>query len=279
MKRLRRNMLAGAILAAIAGAAGPLAAQGNLQQDLAAGSMIEQVKKSGQLRIGITTFVPWSMRAANGDLIGFEVDVAKKIADDLGVKAEFVPTAWDGIIPALLAGKFDLIVSGMSITPARNLTVNFTIPYAHSGQGMVANKSLAAGFATLADFNKPEVTIACRRGIAGCAFIEKNMPKATLRLFDDDAQALQEVLNGRAHAWIASMPRPLFAAQDHADLLFMPFSEPVMHSDEAFAVRKGDADSLNWLDNWITYRTSDGWLKERHDYWFTTQAWREQVKQ
>ena len=279
MNRLSKLLAMATTLTVLIGVVGYAKAQGNVQQELAATSMIEQVKKAGELRVGITTFVPWSMRAVNGDLIGFEVDVAKKVAEDLGVKPEFVPTAWDGIIPALLAGKFDLIISGMSITPERNLTVNFTIPYAHSGQAIVANKKLAAGFKTLEDFDKPDVTIACHRGIAGCAFIQRTMPKATLRLFDDDAQALQEVLNGRAHAWIASSPRPLFAAQDHADELFMPFDGPVMHSDEAFAVRKSDPDSLNWLNNWITYRTSDGWIKERHDYWFTTQAWRDQVKQ
>ena len=58
----------------------------------------------------------------------------------MGVEAEFVPTAWDGIIPALIAGKFDVIISGITVTPERNLTVNFTDPYAHSGMRMIAHK-------------------------------------------------------------------------------------------------------------------------------------------
>jgi polar amino acid transport system substrate-binding protein len=73
------------------------------------------------------------MRGKNGDMIGFEVDVASKVATDMGAKVEFFPTAWDGIIPALLARKFDVIISGMSITPKRALQVNFSIPYAHTG--------------------------------------------------------------------------------------------------------------------------------------------------
>ena len=82
------------------------------------------------------------MRDKEGKLIGFEIDVATKVAADMGVDVEFVPTAWSGIIPALIAKKFDVIIGGMSITPQRNLTVNFTQPYAHSGQQMAANLSL-----------------------------------------------------------------------------------------------------------------------------------------
>ena len=121
----------------------PLArAQSNAQQ-LAADSVVETIKKRGAIRVGMSTFVPWAMRDKNGELIGYEIDIAKRLAEDMQVKAEFVPTAWDGIIPALLAGKFDVVIGGMSITPERNLTVNFTLPYANSGIHMVANKAIS----------------------------------------------------------------------------------------------------------------------------------------
>ena len=83
------------------------------------------------------------MRDKNGELIGFEIDVAKQLAEDMGVGVDFVPTAWDGIIPALLAGKFDAIISGMSITSNRNLTVNFTHPYASTGYILMASSARA----------------------------------------------------------------------------------------------------------------------------------------
>ncbi len=229
------------------------------------------------LRIGLSTFVPWSMRDKKGDLIGFEIDVANKVAADMGVKTEFVPTAWDGIIPALLAGKFDVIISGMSITPERNLTVNFTIPYAHSGQQMTANKKLAGGFKSLDQFNDPNVTITCRRGTSTCVAAQKVFPKVTLRQFDDDAQSLQEVLNGNAYAVITSAPKPRLWTLDHADTLFMPTEDNLTKSDEAFAVRKGDPDAINFFDNWILFNTSNGWLNDRHDYWFKGNAWKDQV--
>ena len=254
-----------------------LARAQNANQSLAAGSVLETIKKRGALKIGMSTFVPWAMRDKNGALIGYEIDVGKRLAEDMGVKAEFVPTAWDGIIPALLTGKFDLIIGGMSITPERNLTVNFTAPYANSGIQMVANKNLATGFKTLADFDKPEVVLAVRRGATPATAAKRLISKATLRQFDEDALALQEVLNGKAHAFVTSTPTPAFEALKHPDTLFLPMPEPLVQGAEGFALRKGDPDALNFFNNWILLRQQDGWLKERHDYWFKTRDWAAQV--
>ena len=270
-----RRILLLALALLITASAAPRAQ--DVRQQLSSSSVIEEIKHRGVLRIGLSTFVPWSMRDKKGDLIGFEIDVANKVAADMGVKTEFVPTAWDGIIPALLAGKFDVIISGMSITPERNLTVNFTIPYAHSGQQMTANKKLAGGFKSLDQFNDPNVTITCRRGTSTCAAAQKVFPKVTLRQFDDDAQSLQEVLNGNAYAVITSAPKPRLWTLDHADTLFMPTEDNLTKSDEAFAVRKGDPDAINFFDNWILFNTSNGWLNDRHDYWFKGNAWKDQV--
>lgn len=255
----------------------PLAQAQSVNQQLAAGSVLETIKKRGAMKVGMSTFVPWAMRDKNGELIGYEIDVAKRLAEDMGVKAEFVPTAWDGIIPALLAGKFDLIIGGMSITPERNLTVNFTQPYANSGIQLVANQEQAAGFKSLDDFNKPEVVLAVRRGATPATAAKRMMPKATLRQFDEDALALQEVLNGKAHAFVTSTPTPAFEALKHPDRLFLPIPEPFVQGAEGFALRKGDPDALNFFNNWILLRQQDGWLKERHDYWFKTRDWAGQV--
>jgi polar amino acid transport system substrate-binding protein len=255
----------------------PLAASAqDARQALSQTSAIEEIKKRGTLRVGMATFVPWAFRSKSGDLIGYEIDVAKKLAEDMGVKPEFVPTAWDGIIPALIAGQFDFIIGGMTITPARNLTVNFTSPYSATGVDVVASKKLANGFKTVADFDKPSVTLVARRGSSAAAAVQRLFPKATLRQFDDDAQALLEVTNERAHAMVGTVPRPGFAALDNPDTLFQPFPEPLVRQADAMAVRKGDPDSLNFLNNWILNRQLDGWLAERQAYWFKGRDWRDQ---
>lgn len=268
-----------ALLLTLILALSPLAHAQNVNQQLAAGGVLETIKQRGSIKIGLSTFVPWAMRDKNGALIGYEVDVAKQLAEDMKVKAEFVPTAWDGIIPALLAGKFDVIIGGMTITPERNLTVNFTLPYANSGTHLVANKELAAGFKALEDFNKPEVVLTVRRGATPANAAKRLLPNANLRQFDEDALALQEVLNGKAHAFITSTPTPAFEALKHPDKLFLPIPEPFVQGAEGFAVRKGDPDALNFFNNWILLRQQDGWLKERHDYWFKTRDWAAQVSE
>ena len=141
----------------------------------------------------------------------------------------------------------------------------------------MANKELAASFKSLEDFNKPDVVLAVRRGATPATVAKRLMPKATLRQFDEDALALQEVLNGKAHAFVTSTPTPAFEALKHPDKLFLPIAEPFVQGAEGFALRKGDPDALNFFNNWILLRQQDGWLKERHDYWFKTRDWAAQV--
>ena len=246
---------------------------GEIQQQLVQESTIEQVMKRGILRVGMSTFVPWAMKDKTGKLIGFEIDVAQQLGKDMGVTVEFIPTKWAGIIPALLTGKFDVIIGGMSITADRNLKVNFSIPYDYAGQAIVANKKLAAGFNSLEHFNRPDVTIAARLGSTAAEAANQYMPKAQKKFFDDEAQVIQEVLNGRAHAAVASAPLPAFQAIKYADQLFLPVQGTFTKEPIGFAVRKGDFDTLNYFNNWIRVMDAKGWLTERKHYWFETRDW------
>jgi polar amino acid transport system substrate-binding protein len=251
---------------------------GELQQKLTEESLLEQVLKRGTLRVGMSTFVPWAMQDKTGKLIGFEIDVATRVAQDMGVKVEFVQTKWAGIIPALLTGNFDVIIGGMGITPQRNLKVNFTMPYDVTGMSIVANKELAGDFKSLEDFNRPNVVLAVRLGGTPVVAAQKYMPKAQLRKFDDESQAIQELLNGRAHAVIASAPMPAFQALKYPDKLFLPIQGTFTKEPIGFALKKGDVDALNFFNNWITVVQAEGWLAERKHYWFETKDWENLVK-
>lgn len=249
------------------------------RQNLMAESTLEQIIDKNTLRVGFSTFVPWAMKDKKGGYTGFEIEVAQKLAADMGVNITFVPTKWSGIIPALLTGKFDIIIGGMGITPERNLKVNFSDPYEFSGMSLVANRKLAAGHAGLEAFNNADMTIVARIGTTAAAAAKKYLPEAKLRLFDDEGQALQEVLNNRAAAMVSSQPFPEFQTLKYADKLFLPLAGKTFTKEPiGFAIRKGDADFLNFLNNWIRVRNADGWLQERYDYWFTTQDWKSQVE-
>ena len=241
-------------------------------------SLLDTIVKRGTLKVGMSTFVPWAMKDKNGQLIGFEIDVAKRLAKDMGVKIEFVPTKWAGIIPALLTGKFDVIIGGMGIRPGRNLKVNFTVPYDYSGMSMVAHKKRASGFNSFEDFNKKGVIVAARLGTTASEAAKKLIPNAELKQFDDESQAIQELLTGRIHAVVASAPMPAFKAVEYSETLFLPFSGTFTKEPIGFAVQKGDHDLLNYFNNWIIMVGAEGWLAEKRRYWFETKEWESQVQ-
>jgi len=245
---------------------------------MSAESTLEQVLRRGVLRVGMSTFVPWAMKDKTGKLIGFEIDVATRLAKDMGVKVEFIPTKWAGIIPAILTGKFDVIIGGMGILPRRNLKVNFSVPYDYTGMSIVANRELAAGFKGLEDFNRPDVVLSVRLGATPVDATKKHMPKAQLRMFDDESQAVQEVINGKAHAMVSSAPLPAFQALKYPEKLFLPLEGNFTKEPIGFAVRKGDFDTINFFNNWVIFVTSEGWLSERKHYWFETKDWESRIR-
>ena len=236
-------------------------------------STVDKVLQRGVLKVGMSTFVPWAMKDKTGKLIGFEIDVARRLAEDMGVDIQFIPTKWSGIIPALITGKFDVIIGGMGIVPKRNLKVNFSIPYDYTGMSMVAHSQKAPGFNKVEDFNKPGIVIAARLGSTAVTATRKYIPKAELRLFDDESQAYQELVNGRVHAVVGSAPTPAFQALKYPDRLYLPLKAPFTREPIAFAVNKGDPDTLNFFNNWIRVVTAEGWLEERKHYWFRTKDW------
>ena len=246
-------------------------------------SVIEEVQDRGTLRVGLGLFEPWSACNADGELIGFEIDVATKVAEDMGVEVEFARTNWTYIISELIAEEFDVIISGMTILPERNLRVNFTSPYNSSGVYLVANteKTAAteetAALETLADFNSSDVTIATRRGASSVSFVESVFPDAMLLLFDTDNAVLQAVVDGDAHAAAAFATTRTTWVEAHPETLNLPFEEPFASEVGAIAVRKGDLDTLNFFNTWIAANTASGWLEQRSQYWFQTREWADQV--
>lgn len=271
MKITRRFMGAALALAVATSGALPALAQ-SATQGLSSESVIETIKQRGVIKIGLSLFKPWSMRDLNGDLIGYELDVGRQLASDMGVEVEFIPTSWDGIIPALVSGNFDVIISGMSITASRNLTVNFSDPYAFSGLAVYSNIEMTKGMSR-EDFNSPDVTFAARRGATPAVVIAKQFPLANILLFDEDGAAAQEILNGNAHATMAAQPTPNREVATYPETLHIPFEALYDPRGEAFALRKGDPDALNYFNNWIAQNWRSGWLEERHDYWFAGSEW------
>jgi polar amino acid transport system substrate-binding protein len=235
-------------------------------------NLIDRIVKRGVLKVGLDIFVPWSFKDKDGNMVGFEVDVASKLAEDMGVEVEFVPTEWSGIIPALLTGKFDVIIGGMGITTERALKVNYSIPYEYSGMDCVVSYDMLSGADSLEDLNKENIIIAVRMGGTPTAAAKKFTPNAQLHQFDSDEAVIQDVLNGNAHAAFSSSPKPAYWAADYPDKVYRPLKGELFTKEPSgFVVPKGDPDALFFFNAWI--RDNEDWLKDRSDYWYGTKDW------
>jgi len=240
-------------------------------------SVIEEVQDRGVLRVGLGLFAPWSACDADGELIGFEIDVATRLAEDMGVEVEFVRTDWNYIIPALIAEEFDVIISGMTILPERNLKVNFTSSYNQTGIFLVANTVRTVGLKTLEDFNSSSVTIATRRGSSAIPAIKNFFPDAMVQLYDTDTAVREAVVSGMVDAAAAFASTGNTWVEDNPNTLNLPFEEQFASEVLAIAVRKRDHDALNFFNSWIAIRKADGWLEQHRQYWFDTQDWKDLV--
>lgn len=239
--------------------------------------VVDTIRRRGLLKVGMSLFEPWVMCGANGELIGYEVDVARQLADDIGVRIQFVRTDWYYIVPALIEEEFDLVVSGMGITPARGLLVNFTIPYSEFGTAVVANRSRTVGLAAPDDFDSADVVFGARAGTVPAQAVAEHFRKATLRTFDSDADLLGALLAGEVHAAAVDQVKASRWLGANADALRRPFDELFNRVPEAIALRKGDADAANFLNGWIAHHRTSGWLAERRAHWFDTRDWNDEV--
>ncbi|MBZ4644184.1 MAG: polar amino acid transport system substrate-binding protein [Deferribacteres bacterium] len=241
-------------------------------------STLNEIMKRGELRVGLESgYKPFEMTATNGEIIGFDVDIAKQMAKAMGVKLKLVNTAWDGIIPALITEKFDIIMSGMTITPQRNLQVNFAEPNIVVGQTILIKKELASKVKSYRDLNDEKYTIATKLGVTADFATKKYIPKAKKNLFETESDAFQDFINGKADAFIYDLPLCAFYYADYKDKLVF-LDEPFTYEPLAWAVRKGDPDFLNWLNNFLRQIKNDGTYDKIYEKWFKSDEWKKQVK-
>ena len=256
--------------------AGSVAAD-DINKQLTKSSIIDKVMRKGKLRVGLATFVPWAMQDKKGEWVGFEIDVAKQLAEDMDVKIEFVPTKWEGLIPSLLTGKFDLIIAGMTGTPQRALKINFTNPYDYSGMNVVVHKNFAAGVTDYMDLDKKGNTIISRVGTTGAALAKATFKNATVRLFPDEGPMVQELLNGKAAAFLGSAPQPAQLAAKYPETL-MFLDKNLVQQPICIGVPKGDPDTLAYLNNWITTVRNNGFIQKKVEYWWQSLEWEALLK-
>ncbi len=261
MRRIFRTL---AVLVVAAVVAAPLAAAGTL----------DEILDRGSLRVGLEPgYMPFEMTNQKGQIIGFDVDIAKRMAKAMGVKLELVSTAWDGIIPALLTKKFDIIMSGMTLTQERNLRINFAEPYIVVGQTILLRKELAGKVRSYKDLNDPEYKVVSKLGTTGEQAVKRMIPKAKYISFETEQEGVMEVVNGKADAFVYDSPYCAVANAQKGEGKLVFLDKPFTYEPLAWGVRKGDYDFVNWLNNFLRQIKNDGTYDRIYRKWFRSDAW------
>ena len=226
------------------------------------------IRQRGAMRVGIVQVPPMVMLDRQGRLVGFSVDLARKLADDIGVQLEFVEASWASIIPELVDRRTDLVATGLWMIVPRALVVNFTRPTATEGIYLFGSRSRAAGRRALASFDRPGATIAVSSDPAQLQVAKARFPRATVVPMDDDP--MRALAGGRVQAALLATlsAEAVVAAAPDRWVLISP--EPLARTSAAMAVRKGDPDFLAFLDTWLEIQRESGWLAERTRHWSTS---------
>ena len=244
-----------------------------------AADTLTEIQKRGVLRIGLDPgYMPFELTSKKGEIIGFDVDMGKRMAKAMGVKLEIVSTAWDGIIPALLTGKFDVLMSGMTLTQERNLTVDFATPYILIGQSILIKKELADTVKSYKDLNDPKYTIASKLGTTGEQATKRMIGKAKYISYETEQEGVMEVVNGKIDAFIYDLPFNTIAVGQRGVGKLVHLDKPFTKEPLAWAIRVGDPHFLSWLNNFMAQVKYDGVYDKIYKKWFQDSAWMKEIQ-
>lgn len=245
-------------------------------------STLNKILQKGELEVCMEPgYMPFEMKDKKGRIIGYDVDMAKRMAKDMGVKLKLLPTAWDGIIAALVTGKCDIIMSGMTITQQRNLKINFADPYVVVGQTILMKNELKGKIKTAKDLDKPEYTIVTKLGVTGEVATRKFFKKAKIVTFETEADGSSEVLSGKADAFVYDQPYNILFMSDKGKGKLVHLDEPLTYEPLGWAIRKGDPDFLNWLNNFLRQVKEDkvvGFYDNINQKWLKDTDWLKRVQ-
>jgi polar amino acid transport system substrate-binding protein len=231
---------------------------------MALASTLEEIKVRGKIYIGTdATYPPMEFRDEKGEIVGFDIDLGRAIAEELGVEAVFIDTAWDGIFPALDAGKFDIIISSTSITEERLKSKEMSDPYYVTSQAIAVRKDNTT-------IRGPEdlkgKVVAVQIGTTGDLAVSE-IEGVTVKRFDTIDKAYMEVMNGRADAVVNDLSEVAYRMKMLPDMkIVATFRE----GEEKYGVtmRKGDLELLAAINEALRKIRESGKYDEIYQKWF-----------
>jgi polar amino acid transport system substrate-binding protein len=236
--------------------------------------VLDRILAKKELVVGTAADMPpLNMTLKDGKIVGMEMDLARMMAGGLDVTLTLKPIRFNDLLPALEAGQVDLVMSGMTITPARNLKVAFVGPYFASGKSILLKEANAPSLQSSAQMNKPDVVLAALKGSTSQLFVERLMPNAKLVLTDDYDQAVAMVLDGKVQAMVADYPICMVSVYRYRDKALTTLKNPMTYEPIGIALPPNDPLLLNWMQNFLTNLVNSGELEVLRQRWFNDASW------
>lgn len=236
--------------------------------------VIDRIQKSGILTVGMTgNMPPLNMTSKEGELMGYEVDLAQAMARAMGVKAQLKTMPFAELLPALEAGKIDMIISNMTITPGRNMKVAFVGPYFVSGKAFMTKKKTIALADEADDIDAKNTKLVALKGSTSQAFVETAIPEAQLITAKDYDEAVKMVLEDKVHAMVSDYPIAVVSVYRYPEQGLLSVVTTLTYEPIGVGVPAGDPLLVNWVENFLGIAESTGLLDELKRRWLSNSDW------
>jgi polar amino acid transport system substrate-binding protein len=214
------------------------------------------------LKVGTSAdFPPFEFQdEKTGEYLGFDIDLIKAIGEAIGMEVEIVNTAWDGLIPALLTGNFDCIISAMTITEDRLKAVDFSDPYFSASQ-VIVTKLEDTSIKTVEDLVGKQVSV--QIGTTGDLTVSE-IDGIIVKRFNLAPDAIQEVRNGGVAACVIDLAVAEEISQQYKDI---KYGEPITTEEYGIAIRKGNTQLLEKINEGIAQVKASGKYDEIYAKW------------
>jgi polar amino acid transport system substrate-binding protein len=241
--------------------------------------ILNRILESGELRVGMSgDQPPFSMTATDGSMFGLDVDMANGLADNIGVKARLIKMNFKDLIPALQAGKIDMIISGVTMTIERNKKVAFIGPYLISGNTVATKSKELAKAKSIQDIDKKDIKIAVMQGTTSEEFINANVSNATVFKSATNKLAMKLLVDGKVDVMVAGYPTIAVALLDNRTEGLLTIDHPMDYEPIGFAVAPSDPLLLNLVTNYFHALERTEILDLLKTKWFEEGSWILDVK-
>ena len=228
---------------------------------------LDDIAARGVLRVGSTgDYKPFSYRQTGGGFIGMDVELAGELARSLGVRLELVPTTWPTLMADLGTDKFDLALSGVSVTAERQRQAQFSVPYLHDGKTPITRCENTARFQTLAQIDRPEVRLIVNPGGTNERFARARAPHARLTVYPDNVTIFGQIVSGAADLMITDAIETRLQQRLHPQLCAVHPEAPFDMAQKAILLPR-DAALKTYVDRWLQQRLDNGDVPQRLDRW------------